>query len=121
LRCNDCGVVIVKFESWIADGLIFEMVGTKLSEMIACLSASPEVVLCPRCVELAAQEAKDRRLRDRERVRQEMELPPTQMSASEEPATYQNGGSTQNGGNDRTDGILPRRANTQRHRQGQPS
>lgn len=74
-----------------ADGHIFEMVGTKLSEMMAFISASPEAVLCTACSTQAASEAETRRLRKRERIQQQMELrttAPVVPEVSDLPATY---------------------------------
>jgi hypothetical protein len=92
IHCNNCGAVIVRFESFVADGAVYEMVGTKLSEMISFISASPNSVLCSDCVEQAAAEAECRRLKQRERIRQQMELTPstpiTAPGVSEQPATY---------------------------------
>src|ERR1700736_2430246 len=34
IACNDCGAIANRFESVVADGAIFEMVGNKLSEMM---------------------------------------------------------------------------------------
>jgi hypothetical protein len=80
----------------VADGHIFEMVGSKLSEMMAFISASPEVVLCTACTTKAASEAETRRLKKRERIQQQMELRPaasTVPEVSDLPATYPQAGS----------------------------
>lgn len=88
LNCSNCGDVTVRFESWVADGEIFEMVGTKLSEMLSFLSASPEVVLCTKCAELEAAEKETRRLKERDRIMQQMQLPPSTAVAGAQPAMY---------------------------------
>jgi hypothetical protein len=77
IRCSNCGVITVRFESFVADGLVFEMVGNKLSEMIAFISASPDVILCSACTEKATAEEQNRRQRKREQIMQQMELRPT--------------------------------------------
>jgi len=80
----------VRFESFVADGLISEMVGQKLSEMIAFISASPDIILCSACTEKAAVEAQNRRNRRRDRILQQMELRPTAPADPdpEQPAIY---------------------------------
>ena len=67
---------------------MFEMVGNKLSEMMAFISASPEEVLCSECTAKAEAEAEARRLRLREKVRRQMELKPSATEISEQPASY---------------------------------
>lgn len=64
------------------------MVGHKLSEMMAFISASPDVVLCSACTAKAASEAQSRRNRQRERIMQQMELRPTAPVDSDQPALY---------------------------------
>src|ERR1700737_2535511 len=93
IACNDCGAITVRFESFVADGAIFEMVGNKLSEMMAFLSASPELVRCTSCTEKAVAAAEAHRQRERDRIRQQMELKPSSephaQPAMYEPATFQ--------------------------------
>jgi len=92
IHCSNCGAVTVRFESFVVDGTVFEMVGQKLSEMLSFISTSPEAVLCTACTEEAAAEAENRRLEQRERIRQQMELqsavPAVPPGASGQPATY---------------------------------
>ena len=88
IHCSKCGSVTVRFESFVADGDVFEMVGNKLSEMLAFISASPEVVLCSECTAKADAEAEERRLRLRDKVRRQMEPTPFAPTASEQPALY---------------------------------
>ena len=90
IRCSNCGVITVRFESFVADGLIFEMVGNKLSEMIAFISASPDVILCSACTEKAAVEEQNRRHRKREQIMHQMELRPAVPADPdpEQPAIY---------------------------------
>ena len=89
INCSDCGALTVKFESFVADGTVFEIVGKKLSEMMAFISASPDVVLCTACTAKAASEEQERRNRQRERIMQQMELPPTAPVVDpERPAIY---------------------------------
>jgi len=91
INCSDCGVLTVRFESFVADGHIFEMVGNKLSEMMAFISASPDVVLCTACTEKAASEAENRRNRQRELLMKQMELRPSAAPTNpdpEQPALY---------------------------------
>ena len=80
----------MRFESFVAEGVIFEMVGNKLSEMIAFISASPGVILCTACTEKVALEEQNRRQRKRERIMQQMELRPTAPADPdpEQPAIY---------------------------------
>jgi len=124
IHCSRCGIVTVRFESWVAEGNVFEMVGHKLSEMMAFLSINNSQVLCTPCAALAASEAEDRRLREKNRIRQQLEPIASQAAqfSSEEPAIYDDEGitslrvrqedQTESTGN----GSLPRRANTQRAR-----
>jgi hypothetical protein len=122
LHCSNCGDVTVRFESWVADGQIFEMVGTKLSEMLAFLSASPDIVLCSNCADNEAVEKENRRLKERERIMQQMELPPSTAVAGAKPAMYgqlslqgRSQGSGDRGQKDRNfSQPLPRRAHTSR-------
>ena len=90
IHCSRCGDTTIRFESWVAEGQIFEMVGNKLSEMLSFLSASPDIVLCSKCTADVAAEAENRRLQQRERIRQQMALPSTTSAplVSTEPATY---------------------------------
>jgi len=90
IHCSRCGDTTIRFESWVAEGQIFEMVGNKLSEMLSFLSASPDTVLCSKCTADVAAEAENRRLRQRERIRQQMEIPSMTSGplSSTEPATY---------------------------------
>lgn len=99
IHCSRCGDTTIRFESWVAEGQIFEMVGNKLSEMLSFLSASPDIVLCSKCTADVAAEAENRRRRQRERIRQQMEINPTTTGplASTEPATYWPEGSTAKG------------------------
>ena len=78
----------MRFESFVADGLVFEMVGKKLSEMIAFISASPDVILCTACTEKAAVEEQNRRHRKREQIMHQMALRPT-VAADPEPEPEQ--------------------------------
>jgi hypothetical protein len=64
------------------------MVGNKLSEMMAFISASPEVVLCSECTAKAEAEAEERRLRLRDKVRRQMEPKPSAPTILEQPASY---------------------------------
>ena len=105
------------------------MVGNKLSEMMAFLSVNNNEVLCSPCAELAAAEAEVRRQRDRERIRQQMELPTlqTQQANVYQPAIYDQEGMTSLRNRPVNDpgstlattshSLLPRRANTQRDHQ----
>lgn len=91
IHCSNCRAVTVRFESFAADGVVFEMLGQKLSEMMSFISASPEVVLCSTCAAQAAAEAENRRLQHRDRLIQQLEIRPTAStptSTSEQPATY---------------------------------
>jgi len=88
IHCSKCGGVTVRFESFVADGVVFEMVGNKLSEMMAFISASPEVVLCSECTAKAEAEAEERRLRLRDKVRRQMEPKPSAPAILEQPASY---------------------------------
>jgi len=90
IHCSRCGDVTIRFESWVAEGQIFEMVGNKLSEMLSFLSASPDIVLCSKCTADIAAEAENRRLRQRDRIRQQMEIGSSTSGpvTSTEPATY---------------------------------
>jgi hypothetical protein len=94
IHCSNCGAITVHFESFIADGQIFEMVGTKLSEILAFMSTTPDVVLCEPCTALAAQESKNRWNAERDRIMREMELPDlngTPRNDHEQPARYVRG------------------------------
>jgi uncharacterized Zn finger protein (UPF0148 family) len=99
IHCSRCGDTTVRFESWVAEGQIFEMVGNKLSEMFSFLSASPDIVLCSKCTADVAAEAEDRRQQQRNRIRQQMEIAPTTSGPlpSTEPATYLSESSTAKG------------------------
>lgn len=88
INCTDCGVVTVRFESFVGDGPVFQMVGTKLSEIMAFMSAAPEVVLCSACQEKRALAEKNRKQLQRERILKQMELPPPPREDVEEPARY---------------------------------
>jgi hypothetical protein len=92
------------------------MVGNKLSEMMAFISASPEVVLCSECTAKAEAEAEERRLRLRDKVRRQMEPKPSAPAILEQPASY-----PQSNGQNKLlrarskkevdkDGLTPRRA-----------
>jgi len=132
IRCSRCGVVTVRFESWVADGHVFEMVGNKLSEMMAFLSVNNSQVLCTPCSELAITEAEERRRQERERVRQQMELSMGGQSQqiyyqanSSQPAVYDEEGISSLrtrpevstvGASASGSGSWPRRGNTQRAR-----
>jgi hypothetical protein len=88
IACNDCGTITVRFESFVADGAIFEMVGTKLSEMMAFLSASPELVRCTACTERAVADSEYRRQQERDRIRRQMEVQPLSPGPHDQPAMY---------------------------------
>jgi hypothetical protein len=98
------------------------MVGTKLSEMLAFLSASPDIVLCSKCADNEAVEKENRRLKERERIMQQMALPPSTAVAGAQPATYgqlslqgRSQGNAERGHKDRNfSQPLPRRAHTNR-------
>jgi hypothetical protein len=124
IHCSKCGDVTIRFESWVAEGQIFEMVGNKLSEMLSFLSASPDIVLCSKCTADAAAEAQNRRQRQRDRIRQQMEVGPSTSGrvTSTEPATYMPDHSSTSGPRSDTRAArdpeysrsLPNRSNTNR-------
>jgi len=89
INCTDCGVVTVRFESFVGDGPVFQMVGTKLSEIMAFVSQLPDVVLCTACQEKRGLAEKNRKQLQRERLLKQMELP--SMAPQEDvdkPARY---------------------------------
>jgi hypothetical protein len=126
IHCSRCGDTTIRFESWVAEGQIFEMVGNKLSEMFSFLSASPDIVLCSKCTADVAAETENRRLRQRDRLRQQMELPPRTDGpvTSTEPATYMSERGNTNGTRSDTRATrdaeysrsLPNRSNTHREK-----
>jgi len=94
IRCSKCGSPVVKFESFVSEGEIFEMVGTKLSEMMAFIHAAPESILCTSCTTKAAEDAALQRQLERERIYRRMEMRPDhpqaenmQQTAYGQPAT----------------------------------
>jgi len=88
INCSDCGVATVRFESFIGDGPVFQMVGTKLSEIMAFMSTAPDVVLCTDCQEKHASAETTRKQLQRNRVLQQMSLPSPPQQNVEEPARY---------------------------------
>jgi hypothetical protein len=88
IYCKDCGNSVVRFESFVAEGSVFEKVGQKLSELMAFVTASPEAVRCSLCIARLASENQNRRLVERDRLRQQMELPPAPLNSLEQPATF---------------------------------
>jgi hypothetical protein len=88
INCSDCGVATVRFESFVGDGPVFQMVGTKLSEIMAFMSTVPDVVLCTACQEKRASAETSRKQLQRERILQQMALPPPAQHDIGEPARY---------------------------------
>jgi len=89
INCTDCGVVTVRFESFVGDGPVFQMVGTKLSEILAVVSRAPDVVLCATCQEKRGSAETNRKQLQRERLLKQMELPSTTPQENvDRPARY---------------------------------
>jgi hypothetical protein len=88
INCSDCGVATVRFESFVGDGPVFQMVGTKLSEIMAFMSTAPDVVLCTACQEKRVSAETTRKQLQRERILQHMALPPPAQQDVEGPARY---------------------------------
>jgi hypothetical protein len=129
LHCSRCGVLTVRFESWVAEGQVYGMVGKKVSEMMDFLRVTDTQVLCTPCSEEIASEASNRRQLDRDRIRRQMQPSGSQAPPQtdvENPAIYDEEQISSlrphrdNKSRDRTFGSWPRRSNTQpaRPRQG---
>jgi hypothetical protein len=74
IHCSNCGAVTVHFDSYISDGAIFEMVSTKLSEILAFTSASPDDVLCEPCASQIVRDTQNRRIEQRDQIVRQMEM-----------------------------------------------
>jgi hypothetical protein len=88
INCTECGAVTVRFESFVGDGPVFQLVGTKLSEIMAFMSAAPDVVLCTACQQKRALAERNRKQLRRERILEQMELRPPPQEDVNEPARY---------------------------------